>query len=271
MKNLYHALLALLLIPLFGTQTGCVETIEPGERGVSVLWGTANPDVMGEGFHWTGFASVQEVNVQEKPFDITGSGFTEDNQEVDFTMVIVTRLREEGVFQYVTENPRLFSGTLEPAAIGSAKEILKSYDVWAVNQQREVIASQTLELLAATMQDYHLDIVSVEFTDIQLDEQFMGSIKAKQQQEVKAQEAKLELERKTTEAQLTIATATAEAAATRERADAEAYAITTVGNALRTNPLVLEMTRIENWNGVMPSTLINGSTNSTLLVGSGGN
>lgn len=263
MKNTLLSLFLLLL-------TSCT-TIAPGERGVSVLWGTANPDLLEPGFHTTGFATVEEVSVKEKPFEITGSGFTIDNQEVDFTMTVVTKLQPAGVFPFVTEHPELFTGTLVPAAVSSAKEAMKAKDIWEVNTNRESVASDTLDILQEAMNPYSLTIISIEFTDMEPDADFMASVREKQQAEVRKAQAEEELARKTTDAQIVIAEADANAKAKRLQADAEAYAISTTGEALRKNPQVLDLQRIETWNGIMPTTLITNGGNSTLLVGSGGN
>ena len=260
------------LLPLL-LAVGCVPTtIEPGFRGVEVAYGTANPELLQPGMHWVRVDyGVTEVSVQEKAFEITGSGFTIDNQEVDFTMTVVTQLTEEGVFDLVTSHPNFFRDALVPISIDSAKEAAKRRDIWEVNTSRELVAADTQEILQTAVEPYGLTIVSIQFTNMEPDSEFMASVRQRQQAEVETSKAAEELARKTTEAQIVIAEAEAAASALRLTADAEAYSIQTTGEMLRRYPQVLDAQRIETWNGSMPSTLITDGGNSTLLIGSGGN
>jgi len=49
--------------------------------------------------------------------------------------------------------------------------------------------------------------------------------------------------------------------------DAEASAIRARGAALRDNPTLIELVQAERWNGILPTTMIPGSTVPFLNVG----
>ena len=61
------------------------------------------------------------------------------------------------------------------------------------------------------------------------------------------------------EADSSLARARADAEATRLRGEAEAFAISARGEALRDSPNLVELTKAERWNGVLPTSMIPGT------------
>jgi regulator of protease activity HflC (stomatin/prohibitin superfamily) len=57
-----------------------------------------------------------------------------------------------------------------------------------------------------------------------------------------------------------VAQATAEAEAIRVKGDAEAGAIKAKSEALRESPNLVQLTATEKWNGVLPTTMVPGSS-----------
>lgn len=96
--------------------------------------------------------------------------------------------------------------------------------------------------------------------------------------EVEVQRRSQELEQELIQAQIVVtqaqaradarvAEATAQAEATRLAGDAEASAIRARGEALRENPEVVALVTAENWDGVLPTTMLPGGTVPFISVG----
>jgi regulator of protease activity HflC (stomatin/prohibitin superfamily) len=64
-----------------------------------------------------------------------------------------------------------------------------------------------------------------------------------------------------------VAEAKAQAEATRLAGDAEASAIAAKGEALRDNPALIALITAEAWDGVLPATMLPGSTLPFISVG----
>lgn len=96
--------------------------------------------------------------------------------------------------------------------------------------------------------------------------------------EVEVQRRSQELEQQRIQAQIVVtqaqgaadarvAEAKAQAEATRLAGDAEASAIRARGEALRDNPQVIALVTAENWDGILPHTMLPGSTLPFISVG----
>jgi regulator of protease activity HflC (stomatin/prohibitin superfamily) len=241
-------------------------TVDPGTTGVSVLFGTPSTELMEPGFHTTGFASVTHVSLKEYPMAFEGDAFTEDNQEISYNLTVITQMTEAGAFDFVTETTGLYEGIIPAKVKSQAAIVIKGRDVWTVNSERETVAAEIQALLVSELAPYGIDIRGVEFTDMNIDPDFRESIQRRQRAEVDASTAIIALEQETTATQLQVATAQARAEASILSATAAAEAIDLEGAALRRNPQILELRRVETWNGVLPTTLVKGSSAPLLEI-----
>ena len=252
-----------ILFAVFFVLAGCT-TVEPGSVGVRVLFGTPNEDLLEPGFHTTGFADVTHVSLRERPMHFESVAYTEDQQEITYELTVTTQMTHDGAFGYVTETEGLYESIIPAKVEDVAGVVIKGRDVWTVNGERELVAIEIKEQLGEALSDYGVRVVDVDFTDLTLDGDFMDAIQARQRAEVEASTALSTLERQTTESRLRVAEAEADAEATVARAAAEAEAIDIQGEALRRNPQVLELRRVERWNGQLPDILVK-SDNAPLL------
>ncbi|WP_020408962.1 prohibitin family protein [Hahella ganghwensis] len=117
--------------------------------------------------------------------------------------------------------------------------------------------------LNTTMSNFPVTLDSVQIDNIGLPKKYLASIETKQTEKNLADAEKHKLDRFETTAQQTVKTAEAEAKATRERGDADAYALKVKGEAeaaaieakaqaLRDNPLIVQLTLAQKWDGAQP-------------------
>ncbi len=107
--------------------------------------------------------------------------------------------------------------------------------------------------------------------DLRLPAQVTASINAKiqatqismqRENEVKTAQAQaaIEVAQAQGQADSKLALAESEAKAIRLKGDAQAYTITAKARALATNPNLIDLTKAERWNGILPTTMIPNST-----------
>jgi regulator of protease activity HflC (stomatin/prohibitin superfamily) len=122
----------------------------------------------------------------------------------------------------------------------------------------------------------------VQLENIEFSQNYLHSIEQRMLAEVEVQKLQQNAEREKVQAQITVTQATAKANAIRAEAqanadatrlsgearaanikvtgDAEASAIEARGKALTSNPNLVTLVQAERWNGVLPTTMVPGST-----------
>jgi prohibitin 2 len=268
MKRIFPVLLALFAI--FNI-TGCSTTVDPGYVGVGVEWGNVEDEVLPAGFHWISpFLAVEEVNIQVQATDAKASATTNDLQNVS-TTVTLNWARDPSKVVYQYENyPDIEAKIIAPAIQESVKAVTAHYDASQLVTERGEVKTKIMELISERLTPIGITVDTLNITDFAFSDQFNASIERKVEAEQKALQAEEELRTAQAEAKKAIATAEGAKQAAILKAEGEAEALNIKGQALRSNPGVLELERVKAWNGVMPQTLITDG-NSTLLIGSGGN
>jgi regulator of protease activity HflC (stomatin/prohibitin superfamily) len=95
--------------------------------------------------------------------------------------------------------------------------------------------------------------------ELRLPPTVVQSINAKIQMTQQAQQAENQVRKAEADAKIQIATAQGEAESMRIRSEAEANAIRIKASAITANPEIVQMTAVEKWNGVLPTTNAGGA------------
>lgn len=114
-------------------------------------------------------------------------------------------------------------------------------------------------------------VEGVQIEDIAFSPQYIQSVEARMQAEVAVQQQQQLLAQEKIKADIAVTQANGRANSVRAEAQAKADAIRFTGNAeadaiaarakaLTDNPQVIELTKAERWNGVLPTTMVPGST-----------
>jgi len=243
---------------------GCT-TIQPGTRGVQVYFGDLQQEVLEPGFYTSVLTRIVPVSVQVQATEARAEATTNDLQNVS-TEVTLNWSRDPTLVRMQYEKYPVIEGRIiAPAVQESVKSVTAQYTATDLVQKRQQVKDKIEQLINERLLPVGIIIDQVNITNFQFSAEFNAAIEQKVKAEQEALRAKEELEKTKIVAQQEEARAQGAKAAALLRAEGEAKAIDIRGEALRRNPEVLELRKIETWNGVMPTTLITDSKGSTLL------
>jgi regulator of protease activity HflC (stomatin/prohibitin superfamily) len=151
------------------------------------------------------------------------------------------------------------------------KIVFGRFNAVAAIQERARLNAEVSTAITDGIADAPIIVESVQIEDIAFSEAYENSIEQRMLAEVEVQRIQQNADREEVQAQITViqaqaradavrAEAQAQADAIKLRGEAEAAAINARGAALQDNPLLVELTKAERWNGTLPVTMIPGST-----------
>lgn len=258
-------IVSVLAAPILLAVIGCT-TVPPGHRGVQVYFGDLQDEILEPGFYTSIFTSVEPVSVQVQATEATANATTHDLQNVT-TQVTLNWARDPLKVHHQYENyPSIRSRIIAPAIQESTKSVTAKYSATDLVQKRQQVKDEIEKLLAERLQPIGISVDAMNMTDFSFSAEFNSSIEAKVKAEQEALRAKEELQKTRIVAQQAEAEAEGKKAAAILKAEGEAQAIEIQGEALRRNPQVLELRRVERWNGIMPSTLITDGDSALLNI-----
>jgi len=252
-----------LVLPLCLIGAGCT-TIQPGTRGIQIYFGDLQPDVLEPGFYTSFVTRIVPVSVQVQATEARAEATTNDLQNVSTEVTLNWSRDPSQVRMQFEKYPVIEGRIIAPAIQESVKSVTAQYTATDLVQKRQEVKDKIEELINQRLVPVGVVIDQVNITNFKFSKEFDAAIEQKVKAEQEALRAKEELEKTKIQAQQEEARAQGAKAAALLRAEGEAKAIDIRGEALRRNPEVLELRKIETWNGVMPTTLITDG-GSTLL------
>lgn len=155
-------------------------------------------------------------------------------------------------------------------------------DFGKVSAQEIITGRDTLSLAIAnhlrpTLDPYGIAVESVQIEHVEFSPEFNAAINAVVQAQVAVRTKQQDLEQKKVEAETALAVATGAANAVKATADGESYRISRLavaqsdairkqGEALQSNPLFVELTKANRWDGKLPTTMIPGGATPFLSL-----
>lgn len=153
---------------------------------------------------------------------------------------------------------------IDPKFRAITKESIAKFTAEETINKRDQVEQRLRDYLTTATQDLPIKISSLNIENIELPKNYLQSIEVKQTEKNLADAEVFKLEKQNLEAQRAVNTANAEAQSITVKAKAEADAIKLKGEAeakaieakskaLQGNPLIVELTKAQQWNGALPT------------------
>jgi regulator of protease activity HflC (stomatin/prohibitin superfamily) len=273
-KVLGGALVVAVLIFGLLVLLGSWYTVEQGEIGIirraGAAIGEAEP---GLHFKVPMLDTVTLVSIRtEKLFWEQIETYSKDIQAANLSISVNYRIDPARATEVYTRLGTNFAERrVWPEVQRQTKEVFGQYNAVSVIIERERLGQEVFEAIRDAVAPDGIIIEAVQIEDIAFSDAFEQSIEARMQAEVEVARLQQNLARERVQADIVRAKAAGEADALKSAADAQAYqiqaraaaeadGIRARGSALRDNPLLIELTKAERWNGILPATMIPGST-----------
>lgn len=241
--------------------------VNPGERGVYVILGRAENEVLLEGFHWKYpfISKIVKINVRQVVFDQEAEASSKDLQTVytgiavNYTPnpVLAWKLfleigKSNALWEKVLLRPAIQEVTKAVTAKFTAEELVTKR-----SEAKEQITKEIINRLVKT----NINVSEVSITDFKFNKAFNEAIESKQIAEQRAQQAENELIQVEIDTKQLIVKAKAEKESTILIAEGKAKEIElltqseakfhrTLSRVLSASSLKLRF--IERWDGVLP-------------------
>lgn len=271
----YGALGTVSLVAI-GILFGSWYTVDEGERAVILTNGSFS-EISGPGLHFKApffqsarFITVRNENVRYEKL----STYSFDQQTAEIAISVNFQINPEDVEtiyrQYGSEDNAV-SRVLNPRVYEQLKNVFGQYTAQRAIQERGKLNSDITKALQAALVGTGMTILSAQIENIDYSDSYEQAVEASATAKADIERAKSELARVEQEAQQKVKQAEAEATAKKLQADADAYATSAAGKAtaeairergaaLRDNPDLVDLVAAEKWNGVLPSSMVPGSS-----------
>ncbi|MGE3830574.1 MAG: prohibitin family protein [Parvibaculaceae bacterium] len=258
-------------------------TIDEGSRGVvlrnGAVIGVANP---GLNFKLPIFDEVRIISIQthNRRYENVPS-YSKDQQPANITISVNYRAVPDKVTDIYTHYGSLEgleSRLVDPRLYEHLKNVFGQYTALSAVQDRARLNFDIQKAFTEAVMGGPLVVESTQIENIDFSDAYEKSIEERMLAEVEVEKLKQNAEREKVQAEITVIKAKAEAdaavaeaearaKATRLAGDAEAAAIKAKGEALGSNPALIQLTQAERWNGTLPTTMIPNSTVPFVDVG----
>lgn len=164
---------------------------------------------------------------------------------------------------------------IDPKFRAITKESIAKFTAEETINKRDLVEQRLREYLITSTQDLPIKISSLNIENIELPKNYLQSIEVKQTEKNLADAEVFKLEKQNLEAQRAVNTANADAQSITLRAKAEADAIQLKGEAeakaieakskaLQGNPLIVQLTQAQQWDGKLPTHMLGEGSNLLL-------
>lgn len=251
-KKIILAVVILLAVIIVGSN--CFTIVEAGHTGVVVTLGKVNEGVLQEGMH-AKIPFVQKiVKIDNRivKLEVSTEAFSKDLQTVNTTLAINYRVDTAKSYSIYKNIGASYESVLVVPAVNEVlKAITAQYTAEESVTNRALISDGLVQGLNEKLNSIGLYVTDVNIINFDFSEAFINAIEEKQV----AQQQLLKAE---TEKQTAITNAEAEAEAMKIKAEAEAEANKTISASLSDE--IIEYSKIEKWNGVLPQVTGNSET-----------
>lgn len=271
-----------IAILLLSVALGSFYTIGEGERGVQLrngkVVGLAEP---GLGFKIPFIESVSKISVQTFTVKYDKlQAYSRDQQPADIRASVTFHVPASEVLNVYTnfgDIDRMVERLINRQVPNQVENIFGKYTAISAVQERAKFVTDVSNAVKGSITG-PVVIDSVQLENIDFSDAYEKSVEARMKAEVEVQTQKQNLDKEMVSAQIAVTQAQARADSQLAQAKAEALSITLKGeaeagaikkrsDALSSNSNLIELTRAERWNGVLPTTVIPGNATPFLSVG----
>jgi regulator of protease activity HflC (stomatin/prohibitin superfamily) len=261
----------LVLSVLFGSWY----TVDQGERGVHLrngaIVGTSEP---GLGFKMPFFDSIVKISTQTHTVSYEKiQAYSRDQQPAIIRASVTFNVPPEKVEEVYANFKSLDSMVerlIDRQVPTQIENIFGKYTAISAVQERTKFVLDLTDAIKNTIVG-PVNIDSVQIENIDFSDAYEKSVEDRMRAEVEVQTQKQNLEKERVNAQISVTRAQAEADSQLARAKAQAESIRITGEAeasaikdraeaLSKNQDLIELTKAENWNGELPTTMLPNST-----------
>ena len=248
-------------------------TIDQGERGVILHWGA----IVGEaepGLHFKMpiITSIEKISVQvqKESFERNADGdgrmqaYSRDQQPATIALSVNYHVTDvAAVYAQYGSLASMQSRIINPKTFEQLKNVFGQFDAADAIQKRASLNAEVYNAIRGAVRG-PVVIDSVQIEDISFSQQYEGAVEARMQAIVKQQQAEADKQKRIIDADASAyevkAASDAKAHQIEVQGKAEASAIQARGDALRANPNLTTLVAAEKWNGVLPTTMVPGSS-----------
>jgi len=246
------ALLAIVaLIVIFSSYT----IVDPGHRGVVVMLGRVEQNVLGEGFHLVLPPVVRQVisvDVRTKKLEVITEAASSDLQAIMVTGVLNYHLDPQSAGRLYQEVGLDYENIIiVPALQEAIKGATAQFRIDRILIERAVLKERIQETLAERLGETHIIVDQFSMANVEFSAEFNRAIEQKQVAEQTALQKQYELQAAQKEVEITLARAEGErkaaVIAAQGRAEAreleakvEAEALRLIAQQLRGNPELIQ-------------------------------
>lgn len=251
-KIVVSTVIALIVVSLI---MSCFYVVNSGERAIVLTNGRVT-EVAGDGLHFKTpvFQSIVRVDVRTQKAHAPAPAGTNDLQIVKTEVALNYHLMADQVGKiYANTGLDVEERIIDPRIQETVKAVVAHYTAEQLLKQRDKVRAEIVASLERMLKAYSIVVEDIQITDFQFSQAFDQAIEAKQTAEQNALTERNKLESVKLKAQQAVATAQGQADSNLAIATAEAKAISLRGQAIRENPQVIELNKIEKWDGKLPA------------------
>lgn len=234
-----------------------VYTIQPGDRGVAITLGKADPQFRppGFGFKFPFITQVVPISVRIQSASFTAACFSSDLQNVNAKITVNYHITEDkAVTIYTQYNQNILEGIVQPRTEEALKEITAQHTAEEIVKQRESIKNVALDGLRTKTKGI-IEVDDLVIQNLDLSNELEQAIEAKMVQEQEAAKAHFVQEKAKVEAETAIISA-----------KGQAESISIQGAALAKTPELVSLKIVEKWDGHAPLYVGGNASGANLLL-----
>ena len=285
-------LLGILLFLIIITLLSSFTSVPAGFTGVPVTFGKVADYTMDSGFHFKApWTNVIKMDNRIQKHTINMAAFSKDIQETSVSYTINYQIsKNDAMTIYRTIGKEYFDTVITPNISEAVKTAVAHYTAESLVNNRDQLANEIEATLIKLLEKYHIEVVGTAIEDLDFTDAFTNAVEAKQvaaQNKLKAEteQAQATMEEKAkAERAIIVANADAEQAIIAAKADLEVVQIQAEASlyagqreaemnqriAEALTPDLIKYYWIKQWDGELPTTMLNGETGIMLTLNNEG-
>jgi regulator of protease activity HflC (stomatin/prohibitin superfamily) len=244
-----------------------IATVPAGFTGVMTSFGKPSSTLYEPGIHFrTPISESMHLiytGMQNNVSDVAGT--SKDLQQVDAKVSVNFRYRPDAAVKVYSQfQGDVWSVVMDPAIHDVVKAVSARYDATDLIQKRDQVGTEIRESLTNRFSADGVDVTAVNVVDFQFSKQFNDAIEAK----ITAQQNALRVENEIAQTKYEAQKRVVESEAELQVAQNKAKANELMGKSLEASPALVEMKKIEKWDGHYPQYMLGAAMPMIQLTGS---
>jgi prohibitin 2 len=232
--------------------SGCgFEIVNTGHRGVKVRLGEVIGEPLPEGFYVYNpiTTSIKEINIRETKENFKTLAYSKDAQVLDVEYTVNFKPLSNQIHNIYKDVGYYWQDVLLKQVLeGNIKEVIGKYVAVELIEKRQEVVNSAIDEISKALLKKKIELLSLEITNMNFDDQFEEAIKLKVIAVEQAKEAVNKTVRVKEESEQRIISAKAEAESMRIRS-----------NALSQNKSLVEYEAVQKWDGKLPNYMMGNS------------